>query len=154
MKGGNEDKEWKRILVMNGSVKSGNLIRKDFKWNWNAARSRQKTILDGGNTAHTFLMGLRLKEEFRKPYSQVGGWVVFFQGIFPLCSSILQVGTCQIFSLAENPRWSRVWQKSHNLSFTISHYCNNMSLSERICLNMSPSLIICHYNVTLSHSDY
>ena len=28
-----------------------------------------------------------------------------------ICSgSILQVGTCQILSLAENPRWSRVWQ--------------------------------------------
>ena len=27
-----------------------------------------------------------------------------------LGGSILQVGTCQILSLAENPRWSRVWQ--------------------------------------------
>ena len=25
-------------------------------------------------------------------------------------ASMLQAGTCQIFSLAENPRWSRVWQ--------------------------------------------
>ena len=42
----------------------------------------------------------------------VGGWVGgwFLQEILPLCVSILQVGTCQIFSLAENPRWSRVWQ--------------------------------------------
>ena len=30
--------------------------------------------------------------------------------IVPLCGSILQVETCQILSLAENPRWSRVWQ--------------------------------------------
>ena len=28
----------------------------------------------------------------------------------PLRGSILQVGTCQILNLAENPRWSRVWQ--------------------------------------------
>ena len=38
----------------------------------------------------------------------VGGW--FFQEIIPLRGSILQAGTCQILSLAENPRWSRVWQ--------------------------------------------
>ena len=37
-----------------------------------------------------------------------GGW--FFQEILPLRGSILQAGTCQILSLAENPRWSRVWQ--------------------------------------------
>ena len=30
--------------------------------------------------------------------------------IMPRCGSILQAGTCQIFSLAENQRWSRVWQ--------------------------------------------
>ena len=36
----------------------------------------------------------------------VGGW--FLQKIKPLCGSILQVGTCQILSLAENPRWSQV----------------------------------------------
>ena len=28
----------------------------------------------------------------------------------PLRGSILRVGTCQIPSLAENTRWSRVWQ--------------------------------------------
>ena len=33
------------------------------------------------------------------------------QKIMPLRGSILQVGTCQILSLAENPRWSRVWQQ-------------------------------------------
>ena len=31
------------------------------------------------------------------------GWVVFFQEIIPLRGSILQVGSCQILSLAENP---------------------------------------------------
>ena len=29
----------------------------------------------------------------------------------PRCGSILQAETCQIFSIAGNPRWSRVWQK-------------------------------------------
>ena len=36
----------------------------------------------------------------------VGGWVVTIRIIMPLRGSILQVGTCQILSLAENPRWS------------------------------------------------
>ena len=36
-----------------------------------------------------------------------GGW--FLQEILPLHGSILQVGTCQILSWAENPR-IRVWQ--------------------------------------------
>ena len=49
------------------------------------------------------------------PYGRVDGWVDgwvggFFQEIFPLRGSILQAGTCQILSLAKNPRWSRVWQ--------------------------------------------
>ena len=45
----------------------------------------------------------------KNPY---GGWVGgrFFQEIIPLRGSILQAETCQILSLAENPRWSRVWQ--------------------------------------------
>ena len=30
--------------------------------------------------------------------------------IMPRCGSILQAGTCHILRLAENPRWSRVWQ--------------------------------------------
>ena len=41
-----------------------------------------------------------------------GGWVggLFLQEILPLRGSILQAGPCKILSLAENPRWSRVWQ--------------------------------------------
>ena len=51
--------------------------------------------------------------------SAAGGWVragsgaggrEFCQIIMPLRGSILQAETCQIPSLAENPRWSRVWQ--------------------------------------------
>ena len=37
-----------------------------------------------------------------------GGW--FLQKFKPLCGSILQAETCKILSLAENQRWSRVWQ--------------------------------------------
>ena len=41
----------------------------------------------------------------------MGGWAGGpSQRIMPLCGSILQAGTCQILSLAENPRLSRVWQ--------------------------------------------
>ena len=32
------------------------------------------------------------------------------QEMIPLCGFILQAETCQILSLAENPRWSKVWQ--------------------------------------------
>ena len=42
----------------------------------------------------------------------VSGWVGGFVRIRPRCGSILQAGTCQIFSLAESPRFSRVWQQS------------------------------------------
>ena len=39
------------------------------------------------------------------------GWVGGpSQEMIPLRGSILQAETCQILSLAENPRWSRVWQ--------------------------------------------
>ena len=46
----------------------------------------------------------------RKRWAAGGGWVGGFMTIMPRCGSILQAGTCQILSLAENPRWSRVWQ--------------------------------------------
>ena len=40
------------------------------------------------------------------------GWPAcqFRQKMLPLCGSILQAETCQTLSIAENPRWSRVWQ--------------------------------------------
>ena len=37
-----------------------------------------------------------------------GGWLWVKK--MSHCGSILQAETCQILSLAENPRWSRVWQ--------------------------------------------
>ena len=46
--------------------------------------------------------------------------------ILPLWGSILQAGTCWIFSLAENPRWSRVWQygvfQSYRMVSSLSKY--------------------------------
>ena len=60
---------------------------------------------------------LRVGGSVAEPMCWVGGsvaepmcWVGGFMTIMPRCGSILQGGPCQIFSLAENPRWSRVWQ--------------------------------------------
>ena len=55
----------------------------------------------GGDTAH-----------YNCEVGLVGRWEGGCPGqiIMHLCCSILQAGTCKIFSLAENPRWSRVWQ--------------------------------------------
>ena len=41
-----------------------------------------------------------------------GGWVEggFLQEIISHCGSILKAGICQIFNLAENPRWIQVWR--------------------------------------------
>ena len=39
-----------------------------------------------------------------------GGWVGGFMKIMTHCGSISQAGTCQILSLAEDPRWSQEWQ--------------------------------------------
>ena len=73
--------------------------------------------------AHTLLIGGRIgvgtPHSIERKSLAVGGSVragsgagrrKFSQIIMPLHGSILQVGTCQILSLAENPRWSRVWQ--------------------------------------------
>ena len=66
----------------------------------------------GGNrTFHLRLSGKILKQE--NTYGRLMGGL--FQEIFPLQDSILQAGACQIVSLAENPRWSRVWQKSNRI---------------------------------------
>ena len=60
-----------------------------------------------GGTPHIPIEGIWLEQE--SPYGRWAGGR-FFQEILPLRGSILQAGTCQILSLAENPRWSRVWQ--------------------------------------------
>ena len=51
-----------------------------------------------------------LKYKLENPYGLWAGGC-FFQEILTLRGSILQAGTCQIPGLAENPRWSRVWQQ-------------------------------------------
>ena len=53
-------------------------------------------------------------------YNGMAGWVTI-RRIMPLCGSILQAAICQILSLAENPRWSRVWQK-YRISPTFWHF--------------------------------
>ena len=60
-----------------------------------------RLLIWGGDTAH-----------YNCEVGLVGRWVGGCPGqiIMHLCCSILQAGTCKIFSLAENPRWSRVWQ--------------------------------------------
>ena len=54
--------------------------------------------------------------EMKFSTSAVGEWII--RAIMPPCGSILQVGTCQILSLAENSRLNRVWQKSYKISQT------------------------------------
>ena len=59
----------------------------------------------------------------------VHGWLAQSVIIVPLRGSILQAETCQILSLAENPRWSRVWQNSEDLKEHLSkceiYVCDN-----------------------------
>ena len=62
------------------------------------------------------------------------GWVVFFQEIILLRGSILQAGTCQILSLAENPRCSRVWQLWILRPLTLLPFnCLNSDWPQRQC---------------------
>ena len=75
----------------------------------------RKHILGGGDTAHTLLgwghrtyfVGVGTPHNIYRKSLAVGGWVGGpDQEIIPLRGSILQADTCQILSLAENPRWS------------------------------------------------
>ena len=68
---------------------------------------------DEGRFRQSITKNVRILDNsnFFHPWWWVGGWVTI-RIIMPLRGSILQVGTCQIFSLAENPRWSRVWQQT------------------------------------------
>ena len=83
----------------------------------------------------------------------VGGWVggLFLQEILPLRGSILQVGTCQIFSLAENPRWSRVWKY---INVGVQGYLKRvMSLIQLPVLNSSESCKVYKSTVLILGSD-
>ena len=99
---------------------------------WKGGYHTEKFVLEGGDTAHTFLMsgtnGMGTPQNIERKHILGGGtphilcWVgdtaqhlqkklscrwVGGGGpskkIMPLCGSIFQAGTCQIFSLAENP---------------------------------------------------
>ena len=66
--------------------------------------------------------------KFCQNFKLGGGWVDewvsgFWYMIKPLCGSILQAGTCQILSLAESPRWSRVWQQMKQAELNLI-YCS------------------------------
>ena len=78
--------------------------------NWGDT-TQKKCILGGGDTAHTLLMGgtigVGIPHNIERKSLAVGGWGVEggpSQEIIPLRGSILQAETCQILSLAENPR--------------------------------------------------
>ena len=82
--------------------------------------------IGGLDTAHALLMrgtiGVGIPHNIKgktSPYTRLAeriGSGRFLQKILPLRGSILQAGTCQILSLAENPRWSRVWQYSTKMA--------------------------------------
>ena len=82
---------------------------------------------EGGDTAHHLAVyswyGWSIKVGTR-----LAGWLAGSRVIIvPLRGSILQAGTCQILSLAENPRWSRVWQCflsiNHNMEQARAELC-------------------------------
>ena len=62
-----------------------------------------------------------------------GGWVGGFGSrIKPLYGSILQAESCQILSLAENPRWIRVWQHSKS---ALLHTLQKEHFQDIFCIN-------------------
>ena len=75
---------------------------------------------DRGDRGHRTQAESYLYYEMKFSTSAVGEWVGVWiiRAIMPPCGSILQVGTCQILSLAENSRLNRVWQKSYKISQT------------------------------------
>ena len=102
---------------------------------------------------HTLLIGLRIgvgtPHSIERKILAAGGSVragagagrrKFCQIIMPLRGSILQAETCHIFSFAENPRWSRVWQhllfgkrvRPHSASHVL-----HFPLSRKLALKLS-----------------
>ena len=112
----------------------------DFNWPPDIHVRNHDTFLtllrQPSETPHTLPRHHRLRVEYiqqEKSIWWVGG--TFFQKIIPLRCSILQVGTCQILSLAENPRWSRVWQlRSAKKSYLDKwHLWTNLTWTNVIC---------------------
>ena len=91
-------------------IKEGDFSSNKLSWECHT-RDLRFNIEDNPHTLHKLQRHSRLRVYFiqqEKSIWWVGGW--FFQEILPLRGSILQTGACKILSLAENPRWSRVWQ--------------------------------------------
>ena len=59
----------------------------------------------------------------------MGGWGAGPVILVPLCGSILQDETCQIFSLAENPRWSP--SVATNAKYKIIEHLNVLKISPK-----------------------
>ena len=98
---------WARLIIIQlGPSISGRALHRNVYFvdggnNW------------GGDTAHHW------ENQSRYTAGWLGGWLAGSRVIIvPLCGSILQAETCQILSLAEYPRWSRVWQKHFSTIYT------------------------------------
>ena len=82
------------------------------------------------------------------------------QKIMPLCGSIFQAETCQILSLAENARLSRVWQLSQTVTpvfLVIFLVSKAPSASVQYCIKLSYYSMLCiQYtaNIDLSSLQY
>ena len=91
-----------RIQVELGFIlQAGTCQILNFAQNPRQSQSVQGTELNfgGGGTAHQNRLPVQIT-------SSVDGWVAGPVILVPLCGSILQAETCQILSLAENPKWS------------------------------------------------
>ena len=69
------------------------------------------------------------KLQVRLTAGWVAGWGAGPVILVPLCGSILQDETCQIFSLAENPRWSP--SVATNAKYKIIEYLNVLKISPK-----------------------
>ena len=80
------------------------LLQKSFESN---PRIPQK-MYTGRGRHRTYFVGVGTPHNIYRKSLAVGGWVAGGpnQEIIPLRGSILQAETCQILSLADNPRWS------------------------------------------------
>ena len=65
-------------------------------------------VLTGVGTPHNFSRKKLSCLGDMGGWGVAGGWTSMI--ILPLRGSILQAETCKILRLAENPRWSQVWQ--------------------------------------------
>ena len=59
----------------------------------------------------------------------------------PFCGSILQAGTCQILSLAENPTWSRVWQQVKKLELDVATLSKVLEDKEKKLQELSEMIV-------------